>query len=197
MVSFEAMLARCFNEWFDKKKIAAMAYKLPMVRYQKQGFDIYCDSRHMPWYCAIECKSIDAEAEQKLLFSQYFHVSKGVHQIEYENGIAERSGRNTILAVELRGRRGVRKTAFLVPWRFVIRLYHGGSKGITQDEIMQCCELDYFSSGYHFTDDSEAVYLAQCCGKAIKKEQHKTEVRDWFSLEPKTRSKGDKRNELN
>lgn len=197
MVSFEAMLARCFNEWFDKKKIAAMAYKLPMVRYQKQGFDIYCDSRHYEWYCAIECKSIDAEAEQKLLFSQYFHVSKGVHQIEYENGIAERSGRNTILAVELRNRRGVRKTAFLIPWRICMSCYNTGLRGISQEQIMQCCELDYHSGGYHFNDEIEATYLNQCCGKPIKKEHQKTEARDWFSLEAHKHRKGDTKNDYN
>ena len=105
MVSFEAMLARCFNEWFDKKKIAAMAYKLPMVRYQKQGFDIYCDSRHYEWYCAIECKSIDAEAERALYFSQYFHVSKGCINWSTKMSLQEKCGRNIILAMERAKRR--------------------------------------------------------------------------------------------
>lgn len=197
MASFEAMLARCFNEWFDKKKIAAMSYKLPMVRYQKQGFDIYCDSRHYEWYCAIECKSIDAEEERALYFSQYFHVSKGVHQLDYENSVSERSGRNTFLAVELRKRRGVRKTAFLVPWRVVISAYKSGCKGLEQETIMSYCELDYYSGGYHFNEEIEKTYLNQCSGKPIKQEHQKTEARDWFSLRPKTRSKGDTKNELN
>lgn len=190
MVSFEAMLVRAFNEWFDKKKIAAMSYKLPMVRYQKQGFDIYNDSRHYEWYNAIECKSIDAEEEHSLYFSQYFHVSKGVHQLEYEDIIAERSGRNTFLAVELRRRRGVRKAAFLVPWRVCISSFNHGFKGLEQEQIMSYCELDYYKGGYHFNDEIEAIYMQQCCGKPIKRDHQKIEVRDWHTVNPKIKFKG-------
>lgn len=191
MVSFEAMLVRAFNEWFDKKKLAAMAYKLPMVRYQKQGFDIYCDSRHYEWYCAIECKSIDAESETDLYFSRYFHVSKGVHQLEYENSLVLRTGRNCFLAVELRRRRGTRKASFLVPWRLVIKAYESGQVGITQEQIINCCELDYFKGGYHFDDEIETIYLNQCCGKLIKHDHQKIEVCDWHTINPKIKPKGD------
>lgn len=197
MPSFEANITRAFNEWFDKKKIAAMSYKLPMVRYQKQGFDIYCDSRHYEWYCAIECKSIDAEAERALYFSQYFHVSKGVHQLEYENSISERSGRNTFLAVERRRSKGVRKAAFLVPWRIVFDAFKRGFVGLEPEQITECCELEWYSGGYHFNDEIEEVYLNQCSGKPIKKESQKTEARDWYTTRLYNKKQGDTKNELN
>jgi hypothetical protein len=181
MPSFEAMLVKCWNEFYDKEKIAAMAYRLPMVRYRQQGFDVYSDSRHYSYYAAFECKSVEAEKEEPLYFSRYFHHVKGVHQLEYENGIAERSGRATFLAVELKRRRGCRKSAFLVPWRVVMHHYSKGDVGIEALEITTCVELDYSKGGYHVTDDVKEAYLHQVCGKPKSKKNDKVEVRDWHS----------------
>ena len=181
MPSFEVMLVKCWNEYYEKQKIAAMAYKLPMVRYRQQGFDVYSDSRHYEYYAAFECKSVEAEKEEPLYFSRYFHHVKGVHQLEHENNIVERSGRAAFLAVELKRRRGVRKTAFLVPWRVVMRHYSKGDVGIEALEIMNGVELDYHSGGYHVTEEVQEAYLHQCCGKPKSKNKEVTEVRDWHS----------------
>lgn len=181
MTSFEAELVRCFNEYYEKEKIAAMAYRLPQIRYRTQGFDVYSDSRHYEYYAAFECKSIEAEAEEALYFSRYFHVSKGVHQLEHEDDISIKSGRLTFLGVELRRRRGIRKSAFLVPWRTVMRHYAAGDVGISAEEIVSSVELDYSKGGYHITDEVKEAYLLQCCGKPKAKKNDKVEVRDWHS----------------
>jgi hypothetical protein len=181
MVSFENMIVRCFNEFYEKEKIAAMAYRLPQIRYRTQGFDVYSDSRHYEYYAAFECKSVEAEAEYPLYFSQYFHVSKGVHQLEYENDIVERSGRTTFLAVELKRRKGIRKAAFLVPWRVVMGHFNLHHVGIEQEEITNCCELDYHGGGYHITDGVKENYMFQVCGKPKSKKDLKCTVQDWQS----------------
>jgi hypothetical protein len=183
MPTFEAMLVKMWNEYYEKEHIAAMAYKLPMVRFQHQGFDIYTDSRHYEYYTAVECKSIDAEKEQKLYFSQYFHHVKGVHQLEYENNIIQRSGRVGFLAVELRRRRGVRKTAFLVPWRVVIDHYESGDVGLEADEIVSCLELDYTRGGYHLLPDVAEEYVKRISGKPTSKDLKKVEANDWHTRE--------------
>lgn len=185
MATFENLIVKCFNAYYDKAGIAAMAYRLPQIRYRTQGFDVYSDSRHLEWYCAIECKSIEAESERPLYFSQYFHVSKGVHQLDHENSIVEGSGRTSFLAVELRRRRGLRKSAFLVPWRTVMSLYKQPCSGISPEIITNCCELDYHSGGYHITDDVLEQYMYQVCGKPKSKKVDKVELRDWHSRETK------------
>ena len=181
MPSFESMLVKCLNGFYDKEKIAAMAYKLPMVRYRQQGFDVYSDSRHYSYYAAFECKSVEAENEEPLYFSRYFHHVKGVHQLEHENNIVDRSGRAAFLAVELKRRRGLRKSAFLVPWRVVMRHYSKGDVGIEALEITNCVELDYSHGGYHVTEEVKEAYLLQVCGKPKSKKKEVTEVRDWHS----------------
>jgi len=181
LVTFENMVVRCFNEFYEKEKIAAMAYRLPQIRFRTQGFDVYSDSRHYEWYAAFECKSIEAEEERPLYFSQYFHVSKGVHQLVYEDHIINSSGRYGALCVELKRRRGQRKSAFIVPWRIVIDLYKRGVVGIDSEVIINCCELDYHGGGYHITEEVKENYLYQCCGKPKDKKIDKVEVRDWHS----------------
>jgi len=181
MQSFEAMLVRCFNEYYTKEKIAAMAYRLPQIRYRTQGFDVFSDSRYYEYYSAFECKSVEAVEERPLYFSQYFHVSKGVHQLEHENSIIARSGRTGFLAVELKRRRGLRKAVHLVPWRIVMRHYDAGDVGISPDEIVNSVALDYSKGGYHITDDVKEAYLYQVCGKPIKVKEQKVEIRDWHS----------------
>jgi hypothetical protein len=196
MVSFESMLVRALNELYSKEKIAAMAYKLPMVRYQKQGFDVYSDSRHYEWYCAFECKSLDASEEHALYFSQYFHHVKGIHQLEYENEISLKTGRNTFLAVELRRRRGVRKSAYLVPWRTVIVAYNAGYVGLEQEQILECVELEYGGGAYHITPEVKEQYISQCCGKPKSEKVQTSAVRDWIKSRS-TRRRKSEHDELN
>lgn len=184
MASFDAMLVKMWNEYYEKEKIAAIAYKLPMVRYRQQGFDLYTDSRHYEYYTAIECKSIDAEKEQKLYFSQYFHHVKGVHQLEYEDNIITRSGRVGFLAVELRRRRGIRKSAFLVPWSLCMEHFYGGDVGLEADEITECLELDYTRGGYHLLPDVGEEYIKRISGKPTSKDLKNIEARDWITRKP-------------
>jgi hypothetical protein len=175
------MLVKCWNEYYEKEKVAAMAYRLPMVRYRQQGFDVYSDSRHYEYYAAFECKSVEAEKEEPLYFSRYFHHVKGVHQLEHENNIVEGSGRTAFLVVELKRRRGLRKSAYLVPWRRVIKLFLDKAVGINPEEIVNCVELDYSKGGYHVTDEVKEAYLHQVCGKPKSKKNERVEVRDWHS----------------
>ena len=179
MPNFELQLVKCLNEFYEKHAIAAMAYKLPMIRYRTQGFDVYSDSSHYEHYTAFECKSIEAEEEEKLYFSRYFHVSKGVHQLEYENNIVERSGRASFLAVELKRRRGVRKAAYLVPWRTVIFHFKRNDVGLEPEEITYCPELEYYKGGYHLTDEMYKKLVKEISGDPDPKLPGKTPMQRW------------------
>lgn len=138
-----------------------MAYRLPQIRYRTQGFDVYSDSRHYEYYAAFECKSILAEDDQPLYFSSHFHVSKGVHQLEYENSIIQKCGRIGFLAVELRRSKGIRRSAFLVPWRTVMFKFQNRDKSLYPEDITYCCELDFSRGNYHITDEVKESYLKQ------------------------------------
>jgi hypothetical protein len=179
MPSFELQLVKCLNEFYDKHAIAAMAYKLPMIRYRTQGFDVYSDSSHYEHYCAFECKSVEAEEEEKLYFSRYFHVSKGVHQLEYEDSIVQRSGRASFLAVELKRRRGVRRAAFLVPWRVVMFHYKRGDVGLEPEEITECPSLEYYKGGYHLEEDMYKQYVKMISGNPKPELPRKTSMQKW------------------
>lgn len=158
-----------------------MSYRLPMIRYRQQGFDVYSDSRHYEYYLAIECKSIVAEDVDVLYFSRYFHHVKGVHQLDHEDRIIQMSGRVGFLAVELKRRNGVRKSAFLVPWKIVMKHYEEGDVGIEADEILNCIELYRSKGGYHLTPSIIEEYLHHVCGKPTVIKCNRVEVRDWYS----------------
>lgn len=158
---FEQQLVKAFNELYGRERIAALCYRLPQIRFNRQGFDIYSDSTLYEWYFAIECKSIDASKTDKLYFTQHFHHSEGVHQIQFENDIICKSGRIGFLAVELRNNDGLRHSCFLVPWSRVWFHYQRDDVGLEQEEVTYCTELEWYKGGYHFNDDILKSYKNQ------------------------------------
>jgi hypothetical protein len=166
MTSFEAQLYKCFNELYANKKIAALAYKLPMVRYHRQGFDVYSDSRHYEYYSAFECKSHEAKEGQPLYFSAHFHHVNGIHQLTHENQILLQTGRVGFLAVELKNHDGNRKSAFLIPWRVVYQRFTRGENGLPLSLITSYIELEYAKQGYHMTEDNLIAYKKEISGMA-------------------------------
>jgi Holliday junction resolvase len=135
MGDFEWALVNALNSFFDRDGIAAIAYRLKQSRFASQLVDILVDSRSPEYYLAIECKSVDARKTKTLYFKQHFSKAAGAHQMSRETDFITRSGRQGILAVELRHGPGQPRTAHLVPWGLAFRSFEDGLLGITRQEI--------------------------------------------------------------
>ena len=110
MGDFEWALVNSLNSFFEKDGIAAIAYRLKQSRFSAQFMDILVDSKIPEYYLAIECKSLDARKTKSLYFKQHFSLAAGSHQMTRETEFITRSGRQGILAVELRYGAGKART---------------------------------------------------------------------------------------
>ncbi|MGB4653166.1 hypothetical protein [Methanothrix sp.] len=135
MGDFEWAMVNSLNTFFEREGIAAIAYRLRQSQFATQLADILVDSKIPEYYLAIECKSLDARKTRSLYFKQHFSTAAGAHQIERETDFITRSGRQGILAVELRNGTGRSKTAHLIPWGLIFDRYNEGETGITLQEI--------------------------------------------------------------
>lgn len=135
MGDFEWALTAALNSFFEKEGISAIAYRLKQSRFVSQVMDILVDSRHPEYYLAIECKSLDARKAKSLYFKQHFSSAAGAHQLARETEFLARSGRNGILAVELRYGVGKPRMAYFIPWGQVYQSYEAGRVGLTREEI--------------------------------------------------------------
>ena len=135
MGDFEWSMVNSFNSFFEREGIAAIAYRLRQSRFATQLADILVDSKIPEYYLAIECKSLDTRKTKSLYFKQHFSIASGAHQIQRETDFITRSGRQGILAVELRHGVGKSRTAHLVPWGLIFDRYCEGGAGLTLKEI--------------------------------------------------------------
>lgn len=135
MGDFEWALTAALNSFFEKEGIPAIAYRLKQSRFVSQVMDILVDSRHPEYYLAIECKSLDARKAKTLYFKQHFSSAAGGHQLTRETEFLVRSGRQGILAVELRHGVGKPRTAHFIPWGQVYQSYEAKKPGLTREEI--------------------------------------------------------------
>ena len=135
MGDFEWAMVNALNSFFEKEGIVAIAYRLRQSRFAAQLVDILVDSKTPEYYLAIECKSLDARKTKSLYFKQHFSTAAGAHQMTRETDFITRSGRQGILAVELRHGVGKNRTAHLVPWGQIFQSYNAGKPGIPLQEI--------------------------------------------------------------
>ena len=135
MPDFEYALTHALNTFFEKDGIAAIAYRLKQSRFSTQFMDILVDSKIPEYYLAIECKSLDARKTRSLYFKQHFSLAAGGHQMARETEFITRSGRQGILAVELRHGAGKARTAHLVSWGQVYRCFADGKPGLSLQDI--------------------------------------------------------------
>ena len=135
MGDFEWALTAALNSFFEKEGVSAIAYRLKQSRFAAQLVDILVDSRTPEYYLAIECKSLDARKTKSLYFKQHFSNAAGAHQLTRETDFITRSGRQGILAVELRQGAGRGRMAHLVPWGQVYQSFEAGRTGLTLEEI--------------------------------------------------------------
>jgi hypothetical protein len=135
MGDFEWALTAALNSFFEKEGISAIAYRLKQSRFASQVMDILVDSRMPEYYLAIECKSLDARKARSLYFKQHFSSAAGAHQLARETEFLARSGRQGILAVELRYGAGKPRMAYFIPWGQVYQSYESGRVGLTREEI--------------------------------------------------------------
>ena len=150
---FERNIVHSFNNYantYDKKLIA---YRHVQMRYQPQLFDVLVDSRANEFYLAIECKSIDPSTINHLYFKRQFSWKDGHCQLEREDKWLRLSGRNGILAVELRPPRPARTRLYLVPWSVVMAQFNAGYTCVDQELICACPSCDRQGGKYIFDDD--------------------------------------------
>lgn len=151
MGDFEWAMVSSLNSFFTREGIAAIAYRLRQSRFATQLADILVDSKIPEYYLAIECKSLDARKTRSLYFKQHFSMAAGAHQIDRETDFITRSGRQGILAVELRHGVGKSRTAYLVPWGLIFGSYRGGRTGITLEEIQVNPPLERKGGAYEIS----------------------------------------------
>ena len=151
MGDFEWALTTALNSFFEKEGIHAIAYRLKQSRFSSQLVDILVDSRIAEYYLAIECKSLDARKTKSLYFKQHFSLAAGNHQLARETEFIIRSGRQGILAVELRHGVGKSRTAHLVPWGQVYQSFHAGKVGLTLEEIENNPPLERKGGAYEIS----------------------------------------------
>jgi len=135
MPDFEWALTHALNAFFEKDGIAAIAYRLKQSPFAAQFMDILVDSKTPEYYLAIECKSLDARKTKSLYFRRYFSQAAGDHQLSRETEFITRSGRQGILAVELRRGAGKPRTAHLVPWGQIYQSFSEGKSGLSLRDI--------------------------------------------------------------
>ena len=151
MGDFEWAMVSSLNSFFTREGIAAIAYRLRQSRFATQLADILVDSKIPEYYLAIECKSLDARKTRSLYFKQHFSMAAGAHQIDRETDFITRSGRQGILAVELRHGVGKSRTAHLVPWGLIFDRYNEGGTGITLQEVQVNPTLERKGGAYEIS----------------------------------------------
>ena len=151
MGDFEWALTAALNSFFEKEGVAAIAYRLKQSRFAAQLVDILVDSRTPEYYLAIECKSLDARKTGSLYFKQHFSNAAGAHQLTRETDFITRSGRQGILAVELRQGAGKARMAHLVPWGQVYQSFEAGRTGLTLAEIESNPPLERKGGAYQIS----------------------------------------------
>jgi len=148
MQNFERAMVAALNSLFEREAIPAIAYRLKQSPFAAQFMDILVDSKIPEYYLAIECKSLDARKTRSLYFKQHFSSAAGAHQLSRETEFITRSGRQGILAVELRHGAGRARTAHLVPWGQIFQCFSSGRAGLTLREIEENPPLDRKGGAY-------------------------------------------------
>jgi hypothetical protein len=151
--TFERDMVHAFNDYFERCKVKAIAYRHYQMRYQPQLFDVLVDSRRNELYLAMECKSIDTNSVSGLYFKKHFSWKGEVCQVERENTWLERAGRNAFLVVEARRGKNKRTTVFFVPWRIVWYSFSRGYPSLEGDQITYCPAIDKQGGKYLIEED--------------------------------------------
>jgi Holliday junction resolvase len=128
---FERDIVKCFNTHFDIAYIHAIAYRFERAsRFSIQPADILVDSREKPYYCAIECKSMEGD---KLYFSSAFSDATKIPQLERMNTFLIQSGRKGYIAIEVRQNRHL--NAWILDFQPVYEAFKGVWPGLSLDTI--------------------------------------------------------------
>jgi Holliday junction resolvase len=142
MTEFERQLVNAFNDHFDESHVNGIAYRRKQHRFSSQFVDVLVDSQHPDFYLAIENKSLKAQQNRTLYFSQHFSESNDGHQVERITNFVEESGRTGYLALEMRRGRGKPRKAYLIPWDVIDRKYTTGAVGLDLEDIETFPEIE-------------------------------------------------------
>ena len=160
---FERKIVHSFNDYADNYNKKLVAYRHFQMRYQPQLVDVLVDSRFNEWYLAVECKSVQPSQTQGLYFKQHFSWKDGVCQLQREDDWLSLSGRNGILAVEVRAGKGQRSKTFFVPWITVMSNFNHGRVGLPSDLITGCPCCVSSGGKYLIDDDLMEEIIDRCC----------------------------------
>lgn len=100
-----------------------------------QECDVFVDSEESEYYTCFEAKSRNGESRPGFYFSSDLDIEQIESGIEY----AEQSGRDYLIAVEVRNYDGsdYQKTAWLLAPELFVRTHEKGEKKVSWDQIDQ------------------------------------------------------------
>jgi hypothetical protein len=131
---FERDIVKCFNTYFDRQQIDAIAYRFERAsHYTVQPADVLIDSADTQFYCAIECKSFEPKgAGSKLYFSSAFSDATGIPQLERMHTFLKKSGREGHVAVQIKANN--RLSAYILPF-YTVYMISKREKGLSLKTI--------------------------------------------------------------
>jgi hypothetical protein len=136
-MSFENDIVNALNNYYNKNKIKALAYRLYQAEYSPgQNCDIISDSGIKKYYLAVECKTMNANKYKTFNFkSRTSQTESGIHQFQKELIFAERTGRKGLLLIETRMGVGKPKLCYFIPMKDAYEAWKSGKKSFTLKEI--------------------------------------------------------------
>ena len=134
--NFEVALSKCFNRYFAKDSVKALAYRFEKSsRFSFQPCDVLIDSREKKWYCAIEAKSRQLNKGKSSLYFSSFSDAGDTPQMERLHNFCGITGRKGYLAVELWDKKTKGREAYLLELKKVYPLWLKGDAGIPFEVI--------------------------------------------------------------
>jgi len=150
---FEYTLNKGLNSYFSEKGIRALAYRQYKQTFTPQKIDILVDSPNLNYYLGIECKSVKDTTSGQSFYFKTFSTHKGVPQLESEHYFLFNSGRNGLIALEVRTFDGRNTKAYILPFEYVFNKYKLNYPGINFNELKSFPEILKKHGQYIITDD--------------------------------------------
>lgn len=151
---FEDALMDTLEEWTGDEGVPLLrkqSMSMRRGRFQmNQEMDILVDSANLEYFVGFEAKSRNAESRPGFYFSSDLDIEQIEGGIEY----AERSGREYVIAVELRNYGDHDKTAWLVPPELFVLTHENGEKKVSWEQIDQYGYCIGHDGNYRITRDA-------------------------------------------
>lgn len=134
---FEDALMDALEEWVGEDGVPMLRKQSMSMRrgsfQASQELDIMVDSPNRDYYIGLEAKSRNGETRPGFYFSSDLNIEQIEDEIEY----GEKSGRDFVIAVEVRNYNGWDETAWLVPPELFTHTHEKGGKKVSWEQIEQ------------------------------------------------------------